>query len=142
MSDVSGALAAGRMASESRMLDTCRITGPGTGDPVWNDTTGQYDSPAATTVYEGKCYIPSRTGSSISAGVARAGEAAWKVGEFPLSLPVVGSEGVAPGQTVTYLTSATDPTLVGQVFGITEPLRQSQATARRFVMKQVVGTGA
>lgn len=35
------------------MLDTVRITRPAAGAPVFNDTTGQYEYPAAVTVYEG-----------------------------------------------------------------------------------------
>lgn len=138
----SSATTAGRRAAEALMTDTCRITGPGAGDPVWNDATGQYDDPAPVVVYQGICRIPRRAGGSMSASTARAGEASWRVGEFPLSLPVDGSEDVAPGQTVTYLTSPFDASLVGQTFGITEPMRQSQATARRFVMKQTVGVGS
>lgn len=123
------------------MTDTCRISRPGVGEPVFNNETGQYDGPDPVVVYQGACRIPRRmTGNSV--GDARAGEASWRVGEYPLALPIDGSEAVAPGQTVTYLSSEHDPALVGQVFGITEPIRQSQATARRFVMKQTVGGGS
>lgn len=35
------------------MLDTVRITRPAAGQPVFNESTGQYEYPAAETVYEG-----------------------------------------------------------------------------------------
>ena len=120
------------------MLDTCRITKPG-GTPTLDPTTLQYVDPAPVVVYEGKCFLPRAT---PGVSTAAAGEASWQVGEYPLSLPVVGSENVAPGHTVTILTATHDASLVGLVFGITEPVRQSQATARRFRMKQVVGGGS
>lgn len=127
---------AGRAAKLRRMRDTCRITKPGEGAPVLDPVTLEYVDPTATVVYEGPCYIPKRTATVSDAS---AGGASWQVGEYPLELPIDGSENVAPGHTVTYLTSPDNPALVGQVFGITEPDLQSQATARRFRMKRVVG---
>ncbi|MFI8792563.1 DUF6093 family protein [Streptomyces sp. NPDC055105] len=35
------------------LLDTLRFSRPGTGQPVFNDATGEYDYPVAQTVYEG-----------------------------------------------------------------------------------------
>jgi hypothetical protein len=139
---VDSALAAGRAAEEARQRDTCRITRPGTGTGPFNPETGQYDPPEPITVYEGPCRIPRR--ENLTGYTSNAGEASWQVGEFPLSLPVSGSgyvvgEEVKVGNTVTYLSSSTDSTLVGNVYGITEIGDQSQATARRFRMKRVTG---
>lgn len=139
-------LARGRAFLEGRMRDTCRITKPGTGARVKNEETGTYTDPDPVTVYEGKCRIPRRSGattSTSSAGSTSNTGTAWQVGEYPLAIPIdaPGSADVRPGHTVTYLTAADDPALVGQVFGITEPSRQSAATERRFKMKQVVGVG-
>lgn len=129
-----------RARNESRMRDTCRITKPGEGQGPWNPNTGSYDPPPPITVYEGKCRIPRRSSSTTSGSASET----FAVGEFPLAIPVTGPEyvsgdEVAPGMTVTYLTAADDPSLAGHVFGITEPSRQSQATERRFVMKENVG---
>lgn len=139
---VDSALAAGRAAEEARQRDTCRITRPGEGTGPFNPETGQYDPPEPITVYEGPCRIPRR--ENLTGYASTAGEASWQVGEYPLSLPVSGSgyvdgEEVKPGQAVTYLTSADDPELVGNEYGITEVGDQSQATARRFRMKRVTG---
>ncbi|GAA1138383.1 DUF6093 family protein [Nocardioides aquiterrae] len=124
--------------------DTCRITRPGDGERTRNPATGKYEDPEPVTVYEGPARIPSRANSPAgSARAADGGSAAWQVSDFPLDLPLDGpgytsGESVGPGQTVTWLTSATDPELVGRVFGIVAPARQTYAVARRFLMREVV----
>lgn len=136
-----------RAEAEARMLDTCRITKAGVGAPVFNNTTGQYDVPAAVTVYQGPCRIPRRGAAPASGARSQAGEAAWAVGTYPLAIPVTGAgynaapddSEVKVGMTVTYLTAVDDPPLAGHIFGITEVPRQSQAIERRFVMKEAVG---
>jgi hypothetical protein len=125
-----------RARAESLMSDTCRITRPGDGDPVFDPNTGTYTDPPPVTVYEGPCRIPSRDVSSSQANVAGA---SWTVGEFPLDLPVAGSESVAVGNTVTYVSSAHDPSLAGRVFGVVEVGRASQATARRLRVTENMG---
>ncbi|WP_426243693.1 DUF6093 family protein [Nocardioides sp. LHG3406-4] len=130
-------LARGRAMAEARMTDTCRITRAGEGERVLNPETAQYEDPPPVVVYEGRCHIPKRAGStSQSAG----GDASWRVGEVPFELPIDGSEAVRVGMTVTYLTAAYDPELPGHVFGITEVAFQSQATKRRLVMKTITGS--
>lgn len=124
------------------MTDTCRITRPGEGQGPFNQETGEYDAPAPITVYEGPCRIPARGTTSTS--TTRAGEQTFAVGEYPFEIPVdhagyVAGEEVRPGQTVTYLTAEYDPSLVGRVFGIVDPVYQSQATKRRFKIKTAVG---
>lgn len=131
----------GRALAEARMVDTCRITRPGTGTGPWNDGTGQYDAPDPVTVYEGPCYIPRRD-NGANVRTSNAGEATWQVGEYPLSLPIEHPgyvEEVKVGHTVTYLSSEHDPSLVGYAYGITAIGDQSQATARRFRMKRAAG---
>jgi hypothetical protein len=53
---VDSILRLGRKRREQLMRSTCRITRPG-GEQVWNPATGDYDIPAETTIYEGKCQI-------------------------------------------------------------------------------------
>lgn len=124
------------------LTDTCRITRPGEGQGPFNDETGQYDDPPPVTVYEGPCRIPAR--GTTSTTTANAGESSFEVGEYPFEIPVehpgyVTGETVAPGQTVTYLTSEYDASLEGRVFGIVDPVFQSQATKRRMKIKTAVG---
>lgn len=127
-----------RKRAESRMTDTCRITRPGDGDPVFNNETGQYDPPPPVTVYEGPCRIPPR---GMSSSQAEAPGVSWTVGEFPLDLPVTHAgyttdEHVAVGQTVEYLAAEHDTDLVGRKFGVVEVGRVSQSTARRLRVKE------
>jgi hypothetical protein len=137
---------AGRQAAESLMLDTCRITRPGDGEPVMNPDTGQYEDPApvevygpATAPYFGKCRIPVTNGSSSFTRNGGADQS-FGVGEFPLDVPAL-AEGLEAGQTVTYVSAADNPALVTpspMVFGLTEPLIASQSTKQRWKMKATV----
>lgn len=127
-------------AAEDRMRDQCVITKPGEGEPVFDRATRKYTDPAPVEVYRGKCRLPRRPGVGGMTSEAAAGDASWKVGEYPIDLPMRGSERVGVNQTATIL-KARDRALVGNVYGITEPADQSQATARRFRMKRVVGVG-
>lgn len=135
----------GRAEADALHTDTCKITRPG-GKGTRNPGTGKYDQPEPVTVYEGPARIPARNAATAgSAHPAPAGEATWEVGVFPLSLPLTGpgyvaGETVGADQTVTWLTSVSDPELVGRVFGIVAPARQTVAVARRFIMKEVVGS--
>lgn len=124
--------------AEARMVDTCRVTRPGTGvrGPL-NPATGQYDSaPAAVTVYEGPC----RLGRVDVPHVAQAvgGDAAWDVQDSVLHLPIADTDQVAAGHTVTYLTSDSNPALAGKVFGILGVIAGTQLTARRCLVREVV----
>lgn len=130
----------------SRMNDRCSITRPGAATGPMDPITGQYPKPEPVEVYGptigpnfGRCRIPKR-GADIRAASRNGGsDISWQVGEFPLSLPFDdASARVAPGCTVAYLDARDDPALVGNVYGITEPIDQSLATARRFKMKRVV----
>lgn len=126
-----------RAEAEARMRDTCRITRPGDGSPVFNPDTGQYENPAPVTVYEGKCRIPTSGGNSFGFTRNGAADQSFGVGEYPLDLPA-DTVGVEPGHEVTYLTAPDAPGLEGRVFGIVSPILQSQATKLRFKMKSVV----
>lgn len=130
-----------RDLAESLMVDTCRVTKPGVGKGPFNDSTGKYDPPEPVIVYEGKCRIPKAT-PNANARAAAGGEASWDVGEYPFAVPLSdpATAAIAVGMTVTYLTARDDPQLVGRVFGIQAPLRQTTAKDRRFKMKEVVGT--
>ena len=129
-----------RAIDEGEMTDTCRITGPGDGQGAWNPGTGSYDPPAPVTVYEGKCRL--KAPQLVNPFTAADSVESWQVEESILSLPVVGSEAVAAGMTVEYLTAAYDQALVGRFFGVVGPHHESQATARRLLVKETTGVGA
>ena len=128
---VAAALPELRAEAESMMRDSCVITGPG-GDPVWNDTTGQYETPAGSTVYSGKCRLrmPRTAGTRTEAG-----DATLAVDDGVLSLPVAGSEDVGSGH-VAVVTLGNDPmatiTVTVQATHV-----QTDSTARRLPVKVV-----
>jgi len=113
------------------MTDSCVVTGPG-GEPVWNDATGEYETPAGSTVYSGKCRLrmPRTSGSRVDAG-----DASWAVDDGVLSLPVVGSEAVGSGH-VAVVALGNDPTASVTVT-VQAGHVQTNSTARRLPVKVV-----
>ncbi|MGN6245116.1 MAG: DUF6093 family protein [Motilibacteraceae bacterium] len=132
---VESATLQGRAAAEALMLDTCTITRAGTGKGPWNDGTGQYDHPARVTVYQGKCKVQTRDVQVNNPDVA--GREAFVV-DWTVHLPVVGSEGVQQGDTVTITAAALDSALVGRTFTIDGPHLGTAKTARRLPVKAEV----
>lgn len=130
--DIAAVLPELRAQAESMMVDTCRITHPGAS--VWDDETGTYTPGEPVTVYEGKCRLrrPAPAPQSTDAG-----ETEWAVDVLVLSLPIAGSEDVADGNTVTMLTSANDPAMVGLELSVQGGHWQTNSTARRLPVKVV-----
>lgn len=127
---IGGILAAGRRRAEALMRDTCRITKAG--PDVWNEAT-LTNTPSTVTVYEGKCRLlyPYRAPTTASTpGQVEAVQLAR------LSLPVSTSIGVREGHDVEYLTSASDPDMVGRKFKVVGGAHQSDATARRVPVEE------
>lgn len=127
-------LALARREAESEMRDACTIVDPAGASQVWNPVTLQYDTVDAT-VYTGKCKV--RFGNT---GV-RQGEQAGQLfieQSATLSLPIdaAGSADVRKNHVATITASATDAALVGVKLTIEAPRRQSNATSRRFPVKE------
>ena len=121
-----------RAQAESLMVDTCRITGPGTLG-TWDANAGTYvGATPGPTVYEGVCRLRRPAPNPQNAD---AGEAVWAVDVLILSLPVDGSEDVADGHTVEMLTSAFDPAAVGLLLTVQTGHWQTHSTARRVPVK-------
>lgn len=125
----------GRKIAEAEMLDTCTITRAGTGQGTWNDATGQYDPPAGSTVYSGRCKVQTRDVQVNNPDVA--GREAFVV-DWTVHLPVVGSEAVQQGDTVTITAAALDSALVGRTFTVDGPHLGTAKTARRLPVKAEV----
>ena len=128
------AVAAGRIAAESLMVDTCTITKPGTGQGPLNPDTGKYDAPAPVVVYSGKCRVQV---PNVAESVQDSGERAWTVQDALVMLPVVGSEDVLVGHTVTITAASLDAQLVGKRYTVTAGHHKTHATARRLRCKEV-----
>lgn len=122
-----------RAQAEALMVDACMVTEPG-GAPVWNETTGTYDAPTATTVYAGRCRVQV---PNLSEQTVTAGERPWTLQEAILNLPVVGSESVEVGHTVTITAATHDDALAGRRYTVVAEHAKTFATSRRLRIKEV-----
>jgi len=122
----------GRRQAESLMRDTCRITADGT--DVWDEATLSTIPGPRVVVYEGKCRLLSPYRAPTTASTPGQVQA---VQLSRLSLPVYESLGVMEGMEAEYLSSESDPDLVGKRFRIAGGATQSDATARRLPVESV-----
>ena len=125
-SGIAAALPEFRAHAESLMVDACIVTRDVAA--TWDPGTGTYIPNPATTVYEGKCRLRNAAPAPQNAD---AGETTWAVDLVVVSLPVVGSEGVADGDTVTVTASSFDAAAVGTVLTVQSAHVQTHSTARR-----------
>lgn len=127
-----GVLAMGRRQAERLMEDTCRITSDG--ETTWDEATLSNVEGPRVTVYEGECRLLSPYRAPTTASTPGQVQA---VQLSRLSLPVATSLGILEGMEVEYLTSESDPDLVGKKFRIAGGAAQSDATARRLPLESV-----
>jgi len=113
------------------MADTCTAVVPGDlNDATFDPVTGEYDNPG-TTLYTGKC----RVKYQAWAATPKSGETTVVVARYIVSLPT--SAAVLPVDCdITVTASADDAALVGSVFRVRETMKQSYATARRYVCEE------
>lgn len=123
-------LAESRADAEEGMLDTCEIVLP-TGERVFNKGTGKYEE-GETPLYTGKCKLKNSAALNASQESALA---VFTVERLVLYLPF-GPE-FKIGAVVRYLTSDTNPNLVGNVYRVTGLNHRSQATAQRLNVELV-----
>lgn len=135
----------GRAEMESLMLATCRITRPAKlGDAEYVDAstldeeTGQYPEQGRVTTYEGKCRIQVKADINSNVVETTAGEREWTYLTMTLQLPIEGSEEVRPDNICEMLTSPEDESLVGRLLNVQGMYHKSQATHRRFRVREVI----
>ena len=128
----------GRAAANALMTDSCRITRPGTGEPVRDPETGLVVDPAPVTVYEGPCRVRAENAevTEVDAGERQVGVVRWTVG-IPVEHPDWDTSGIGRGDTVEILTAAFDPGLAGRRFTVSAGFVGSQVTARRLPVEAV-----
>nr|WP_273544751.1 DUF6093 family protein [Arthrobacter jiangjiafuii] len=122
-------MAAGRVAAESLMTDTCIIDRPG--EPT-TDPDGVV-SPSYTPVYIGRCKVQQTLAQSSS---PEAGGAVFTVQGARLDIPV-GMGTVATGDRVRMVTAMSNPDLVGNVYRIVEIFEKSWQTAQRVRVEEL-----
>lgn len=122
----------GRLLAADLMQDTCQIwTGETTS--VLNEETLEYDI-VPTYSYEGPCRL---TFANAAVQDVDPGGQLLVSQRATLSLPISGSGTVAKNHIATILTSEHDASLAGKRFHVEGPHHQTQATARRFPVKEV-----
>jgi hypothetical protein len=127
---IPGARAAGQRLAAQLMVDTCRITRT-TGTTTHNPTTGRL-VPAVSTVYEGRCQV--RVPTSTPETPEAAGRTAT-VQDAIVKVPLAVT-GVEVGDTITVLTAAHDPELVGRTFRVAGTHAKTYATARKLAVEE------
>jgi hypothetical protein len=132
MANAGPALARGRAAAESLMVDTCLIrrrTSMAT-----DDLTGQV-TPTYQTVYSGKCKVQQ---SSRGMGHRRdVGEESTVLLRMEVHLPVAGTTGLAEGDEVTITAATNDAELLTKTFRVHDLEHKTFATARRLMVTEV-----
>ncbi len=129
------AVARGRVAAERLMVDEGTVTRRGSGDPVFNETTGEYEDPARTTVYAGRSRLQVRGMGSSTGTEAAGGE--YVVQQTVLQLPAVEAAEVRIGDQYTHTVSPHNPALVGRVYDIARPVSdKTHATKREFLVTE------
>lgn len=123
------ALTQGRRLAESLMVDTCHVRRQ-TGEQVDPDTGAV--TPTYSDVYRGMCRIQRRSHSVES---QQAGEQLLQVVEPELQVPTSVTD-VRDGDEVS-LTESLDPELVGPVWRVAGPARETHNTMRRFELRGV-----
>ncbi len=119
----------GRRLAESLMISSGIVTRANPdAEPVIDEETGNYEQPR-TTVYAGKLKVSFPVGAvrDVDAQSQFLIEQGTRV-----DLPIVGSEGVRPGDRVQVTAHPLDSGRVGTLLTLTGDFEQSYATARRF----------
>jgi hypothetical protein len=129
------------------MSDRCRITKSGTGKGTWNPATGKYDNPPArVVVYEGRCRLQVKADINSNVVETTAGDHEWTYLTATLQVPIdqvdddgVGHPGdVRPDHVSEMLASPNDPTMIGRLFNVQGIHHKSQASHRRFRIREVI----
>lgn len=123
-------LAAGRLAHQQLMVDTCTITRPGA--PTLNRATSVLTPGTPTTLYSGPCRLkPQRVPRNEDAG-----ERLMVVARYELALPFasLATDDLHVGDTVI-ITASGDTRLVGQELAVMAVDFSSTATAWRITVE-------
>lgn len=128
--DIQPLLAAGRLAHQQLMVDSCTIARPAA--PTLNRSTSVLASGASTVLYSGACRLkPQRVPRNEEAG-----ERLTVVARYELALPFasLATDSLRVGDTVT-ITASGDTRLVGETFAVMAVDFSSTATAWRITVE-------
>lgn len=125
------AIARFRSRQEALFRDECVIT-RASGDPVFDEDTGEYTTPDPTEVYEGPCSL--RPAGGLVGTDVTAGERELRLSDYVLKLPA--DTPVLNNDTVELTRSQYDADLVGRTYRITDVLRDGWQIARKCVVEE------
>lgn len=128
-------LAAGRLAAEALMVDSCDIHGPATA-PVFDENTGLYTSTPGELLYSGMCKRPPPTNRFVQ--ILSAGDHAFEDVRAQLHLPVSAPK-IPVGSIATITAAPESPHDVGVRLRVSGPGTGSLTTAQRLKVEEVVG---
>lgn len=123
---------AGRTAAERLMVDTCAITRSGGAD-TFDPDTGEYTTPAGTTIYAGACQV--QLTDSLNASTPDVGGEAATISRLVVKVPM-SVEDVQVDDVVTITASLLDPDLVGRRYRVASRFAKTFATARRLEVEE------
>ena len=134
-----------RTDADDLFTDTCEISKPGVGKGPFNNSTGQYDTPARVVVYAGPCRIQVKADINSNVVETTAGEREWTYLTAQLQLPV-GTPEDATGDVndvdvdhIAEITAAPySQSLVGSLFNVQGTYHKSQAVYLRFRVRELV----
>jgi hypothetical protein len=139
--DIAAVLPELRAEAEAMMLDTVRITKPGTGGAVWDDDAGEYVDLQPVTIYGpevGPHHGKSRWRNAYPAPQSvQAGGVVWAADIVIVSIPVSGAGLLENGCVVELLASPFDPASVGTKATVMADHVQTFSTACRVPCKIV-----
>lgn len=130
--DIQPLLAAGRLAHEQLMVDSCTISRPGT--PTLNRATSVLTPGTPTVLYTGACRLkPQRVPRNEEAG-----ERLTVVARYELALPFasLATDSMQVGDAVV-ITASGDTRLVGEPFAVLAVDFGSTATAWRITVEGI-----
>lgn len=131
MSLIAGALARGRDAAVSLMVDQCIV-----GEVVrtLDQSTAEYVETIPNPAYRGACRL--KADNVMARDYVQQAEYVAEQ-RLMLVVPVEGSEGIRKGNRVTITASQTDPGIVGRSYTVVTFVPGSLATARRVAIEEV-----
>ncbi|MFF7191771.1 DUF6093 family protein [Streptomyces sp. NPDC008222] len=130
--DIQPLLAAGRLAHQQLMVDSCTITRAAT--PTLNRATGVLTPGTPTVLYSGSCRLKAQRVPRNE----EAGERLAVVARYEVALPFasLATDSLQVGDTVT-ITASGDTRLVNQLFAVMAVDFGSTATAWRITVEGV-----
>lgn len=122
----------------SILLDTCVITGPPATEPVLDRVTGQMVSGPRVEVWRGCCRIQVKADINSNVVESTAGDREGTYLTSTLQVPVECVELARHDMVAEILTAAHDQSLVGRLFNIQGIYHKSDATHRRYRVREVI----